>query len=115
MWWRDESVKEIRYIGRSKIKKFVKAKDLKKKPKHTLPEKILHLWSYIFIESPTKIPQFAFIEFPEPRGYTTKGLLFKAWEVSDYSISRFQEHNLMNFSWDSSHSSHVVEGFSRAA
>jgi len=38
-----KGVKEIRYIGRSKIKRFAKARDLKEKPKHTLPEKILHL------------------------------------------------------------------------
>jgi len=50
----------------------------KEKRKHILPEKILHLRSYILIESPTEIPQFAFIEFPESRGYTAEGLLFKA-------------------------------------
>jgi len=72
MWWRAESVKEIRYIGRSKIKRFTKARDLKEKPKHTLPGKILHLRSYILIESPIEIPQFAFIEFPESRGYRLK-------------------------------------------
>jgi len=70
--------KEIRYIGRSKIKSFAKARDLKGKPKHTLPEKILHLRSYILIESPTEIPQFTFIEFSELWGYTTEDLLFKA-------------------------------------
>jgi len=63
-----KSVKEIRYIGRLKIKRFAKARDLKEKPKHTLLEKILHLRSYILIESPIEIPQFAFIEFPESRG-----------------------------------------------
>jgi len=83
MWWRAESVKEIRYIGHSKIKRFAKARDLEGKPKHTLIEKILHLRSYILIEvtSPIEIPQFTFIEFPESRGYTTEGLLFKAWEI----------------------------------
>jgi len=49
-----------------------------KRSKHTLPEKILHLRSYILIESPIDIPQFAFIEFPKSRGYTAEGLLFKA-------------------------------------
>jgi len=68
MWWRTENIKEIRYIGRSKIKRFAKARDLKEKPKYILPEKILHLRSYILIEFPIEIPQFAFIEFPESRG-----------------------------------------------
>jgi len=66
--------KRNRYIDRSKIKRFAKARDLKKKPKHTLPEKILHLQSYILIESPIEIPQF---EIPESRGYTAEGLLLK--------------------------------------
>jgi len=107
MWWKAESVKEIRYIGSSKIKSFAKAKDLKEKPKHTLPEKILHLRSYILIESPIEIPQFAFIKFPESLGYTTESLLFKAWEVSGYSISKFQEHNLMNFPVEILHILHM--------
>jgi len=47
-------------VGRSKIKSFAKARELKEKPKHTLPEKILHLRSYILIESPIEISQFAF-------------------------------------------------------
>jgi len=59
-------------------KKVRKSKRSKKKLKYTLPEKILHLRSYILIESPIEIPQFAFIEFPESRGYTVEGLLFKA-------------------------------------
>jgi len=65
-------LKEIHTIGRSKIKKFANARNLKEKPKHTLPEKILYLRSYILIESPIEIPQFAFIEFPESRGYRLK-------------------------------------------
>jgi len=35
--------RKIHYIGCLKIKRFAKARDLKEKPKHTLPEKILHL------------------------------------------------------------------------
>jgi len=34
-----KSVKEIYYIGRSKIKRFAKARDLKEKSKHTLLER----------------------------------------------------------------------------
>jgi len=114
MWWRTESVKEIRYIGHSKIKRFAKARELKEKPKHTLPEKILHLQSYILIESLTEISQFAFVEFPESRCYTAEGLLFKAWEVSATLLQ--DSMNIISFSefpcWDSAHTSHVVEGFS---
>jgi len=58
---------------------------------------MLHLWSYIFIESPIEILQIAFIEFSESRDYTNEGLLLKTREVSGYSILKFQEHNLMNF------------------
>jgi len=68
---------------------------------------IFHLRNYILIESPIEILQFAFIEFPESRGYTNEGLLFKTWEVSGYSISGFQEHNLMNFPIEILHILHM--------
>jgi len=64
-------------LYRSKIKRFAKVRDLKKKLQHTLPQKILHLQNFIFIESPIEISQFAFIEFPESQGYTAEGLLFQ--------------------------------------
>jgi len=55
-------------------KKVRKSKRSKKKSKHTLPEKILHLQSYILIASTIEIPQF---EFSESRGYTAEGLVLK--------------------------------------